>query len=79
MAGQKGNNTEQPERWARLLSRRAFVRSSAGALALLALPWRPRPAASQEIRRGFIRPIRPLFIRPWTRVWSSVGSVHADA
>ena len=37
-------------------SRRAFVRAGAGALALLALPWRPRPAASQEIRLGFGRP-----------------------
>ena len=36
---------------ARGLTRRAFVRGSAGALALLAIPW--RPAASQEIRQGF--------------------------
>jgi pyruvate formate lyase activating enzyme len=56
MAGQRGNKTEEPEPWPRLLSRRAFVRSSAGALAWLALPWRPKPAACQEIRRGFCRP-----------------------
>ncbi len=57
MAGCRGNQTGMQGRFSRRLSRRAFVRGSAGALALLTLPWLPKPAASQEIRQGFSRPV----------------------
>ncbi|MGO9175528.1 MAG: AmmeMemoRadiSam system radical SAM enzyme [Desulfobaccales bacterium] len=51
----------------RRLSRRAFVRGSLGALALLLpLPWRPKPAASQEIQQGFSRPYRAAFQKVMT-------------
>ncbi len=45
------------------LTRRAFIRGSAGALALLALPWRPTAASSQEIRLGFSRPTPAAFTK----------------
>ena len=45
------------------LTRRAFIQGSAGALALLALPWRPTAASSQEIRLGFSRPTPAAFTK----------------
>ena len=63
MAGGSGNKTGVQGRFAWRLSRRAFVTSSAGALALLALPWLPKPAASQEIRQGFSRPTPAAFYK----------------
>ena len=63
MEGGSGKKTGVQGRFAWRLSRRAFVTSSAGALALLALPWRPKPAASQEIRQGFSRPTPAAFYK----------------
>ena len=40
----------------RPLSRRTFICRAAGALALMSLPFRPRPAPAQEVRYGFIKP-----------------------
>ncbi len=45
------------------LTRRAFIRGSAGALTLLALPWRPAVASSQEIRLGFSRATPAAFTK----------------
>jgi pyruvate formate lyase activating enzyme len=44
-------------------SRRTFILSSAGALALLGLPLPPLPAAAQEVRYGFLRPHPALYAR----------------
>jgi pyruvate formate lyase activating enzyme len=52
MEGYRHNKNGVGDQCPRGLSRRVFVRGSAGALALLALPWRPEPAASQEISQG---------------------------
>jgi pyruvate formate lyase activating enzyme len=37
-------------------TRRTFIRTGVGALALLALPCRPTPARAQEVRQGFLNP-----------------------
>ncbi len=63
MAGLSGNKTGGAGRFTRRLSRRAFVAGSAGALALMALPWRPAPAASQEVRAGFMHPVPAAFYK----------------
>lgn len=63
MAGCRTGMSGLQDRFSRRLSRRAFVRGSAGALALLALPWRSFPAASQEIRQGFSRPVPAAFTK----------------
>ncbi len=63
MEGCRGKMIGVQGRFAWRLSRRAFVSSSAAALALFALPWRPGPAASQEIRQGFSRPIPASFTK----------------
>lgn len=44
-------------------SRRTFVQSSAGALALLSLPYCPSPAAAQEVRYGYFQPHPAAFYR----------------
>ena len=44
-------------------SRRTFIQSSAGALALLTLPVRPAPAQAQEIQYGFLKPHPAAFYR----------------
>jgi pyruvate formate lyase activating enzyme len=44
-------------------SRRTFIQSSAGALALLSLPVRPAPARAQAIQYGFMKPHPAAFYR----------------
>ncbi len=44
-------------------SRRTFIRSSAGALALLSLPLRPAPVRAQTMQYGFIAPHPAAFYR----------------
>ncbi|MCX5890150.1 MAG: AmmeMemoRadiSam system radical SAM enzyme [Deltaproteobacteria bacterium] len=63
MAGGSGKKTGVQGRFAWRLSRRAFVSSSAAGLALFALPWLPKSAASQEIRQGFSHPIPASFTK----------------
>jgi pyruvate formate lyase activating enzyme len=45
-------------------SRRTFVQGSAGALALLSLPFRPTPAHSQAVQYGYLKPHPAAFYRP---------------
>jgi pyruvate formate lyase activating enzyme len=44
-------------------TRRTFLRTGAGALALLTLPCRPTGAAAQEIRQGYLSPHPAAFFR----------------
>jgi pyruvate formate lyase activating enzyme len=45
------------------LNRRTFIRAGAGALTLLALPWRPPRARAQEISHGYLNPRPAAFFR----------------
>jgi pyruvate formate lyase activating enzyme len=45
-------------------SRRTFLQSSAGALALLSLPVRPTPARAQAVQYGYLKPHPAAFYRP---------------
>jgi pyruvate formate lyase activating enzyme len=56
-------NTAFPVWCRRPLNRRTFIKSGAGALALLALPCRLTPAAAQDISRGLIHPRPAAFFR----------------
>ena len=47
----------------RRCSRRTFLRSSAAALGLLALPLRPHPAPAQSVQYGFMAPHPAMFYR----------------